>query len=233
MKCIIIDDEPLAREGLQNVMLKFPNVEIRGSFHNSRQALQMIEQEEIDLVFLDIEMPQENGLVFAKKIPDKTLIIFVTAYPQYALEGFELEAMDYLVKPVSEERFAKAIAKAQSQLELLNPQKQLFDLSTQQYIMVKADRKLQRIYYNDILYIEALKDYSVLHTNNANKIITALNLKTLHAKLPDDIFIRVSKSYIVQKNAVDSFTNSAIIIVENEIPLGKSYRTDFFKFFSS
>lgn len=172
-------------------------------------------------------MPGENGLDFAIDIPEHTSVIFSTAYPNYALKSYEVDALDYLVKPISAERFIKAVAKASQQYMLIKSQSEIFSNTEDSYIVVKSERRFYKIPYKDVLYIEGLKDYSIIHTLE-QRIITAMNLKTIGSKLPQNLFLRVSKSYIIQKEAVKSFNSHTIYISESEIPLGKSYVNEFY-----
>lgn len=230
MTCIIIDDEPLARQGMEMNIANISSLQLLGSFSNALAAGDFLRKEKIDLMFLDINMPELSGLDFLKSLRDAPLVIFTTAYPQYALESYELDAIDYLVKPIRIERFLKAVNKAENHLRLL----QLESHSNQvenigdDYVFIKADRKYFKIYFKDILYIEGLKDYVVIYTND-NKIITSMNVKTIAAQLPANIFARVSKSYIVNVLHITSFDNELIYIGNNEIPLGQSFKDDFIR----
>jgi DNA-binding LytR/AlgR family response regulator len=229
MNCIIIDDEPLAREGVQLLIDQTRDLNLLGSFGNTQLATVFLQENPVDLVFLDIQMPGMNGLDFAKTIPLKTLVIFTTAYSEYALDSYEVEAIDYLIKPIKLERFQKAVGKALSYRNLLAKDNSGNNIETvaDDYFFVKADRKIFKIYFKDILFIEGLKDYVVLHTDE-QKIITAMNIKTIHEQLPQHIFVRVSKSYIINVHQIASFDNNTVFIRKNEIPVGNAYRTYFF-----
>lgn len=228
MTCIIVDDEPLARQGMELNIANVSSLQLLGSFSNALAASDFLRKENVDLMFLDINMPELSGLDFLKSLKDAPLVIFTTAYPQYALESYELDAVDYLVKPIRIERFLKAVNKAESYLKLLqqdNNNNQVEKIE-EDYMFIKADRKYFKIYFKDILYIEGLKDYVVIYTND-NKIITSMNVKTIAAQLPPAIFARVSKSYIVNTLHITSLDNELIYIQNNEIPLGQSYKEDF------
>ncbi|MEF3078918.1 LytR/AlgR family response regulator transcription factor [Winogradskyella poriferorum] len=227
MNCIVIDDEPLAREAIQDLIEGQKNLTFIGSFNNAIKAEKFMTENEVDLIFLDIEMPRINGLEFAKKISKNTMVIFTTAYKEYALESYNLDAIDYLLKPVLPARFEKAIEKAFAFYKLLKSENGIVEKLTQNFIFIKAERKYYKILFEKILYIEALKDYVIIHTFR-DKVITAMNLKTIHSKLPKDIFIRVSKSYIVNESAIECFDNNTIYINENEIPIGKVYQENFY-----
>jgi DNA-binding LytR/AlgR family response regulator len=233
MRCIIIDDEPLAREGMQRHVNNLSQLQLMGTFSNPLDAATLLQQNTIDLVFLDIEMPEMNGLNFVKTLVNSPLVIFVTAYPQYALDSYELDAIDYLLKPIRFERFVKAVNKAQNYLDLLQSK----DANTQQiesvnpeFIYIKADRKYFKIFFKDILYIEGLKDYVILHTPD-RKVITAMNLKTIFDQLPPSVFARISKSYIVNTAHIISFDHFSVYLKNAELPVGNSFKDDFFRDF--
>ncbi|MEO8404715.1 MAG: LytTR family DNA-binding domain-containing protein [Chitinophagaceae bacterium] len=229
MNCIVVDDEPLARQGMEMSIASVSSLQLRGSFSNALAASDFLRKENVDLMFLDINMPELSGLDFLKSLRDAPLVIFTTAYPQYALESYELDAIDYLVKPIRIERFLKAVNKAENHLRLLQQEgSSQVEKIEDDYVFIKADRKYFKIYFKDILYIEGLKDYVVIYTKD-NKVITSMNIKTIAAQLPAAIFARVSKSYIVNVLHISSFDNELIYVLNNEIPLGQSYKDDFLK----
>jgi DNA-binding LytR/AlgR family response regulator len=229
MKCILIDDEPLARAGLENLLQGIPSIEIVETFANAIQANQFLQANEIDLMFLDIEMAALNGLDFAKSLVKKPLIIFTTAYPQYALESFEVDAIDYLVKPVRVERLLRAINKAENYLALLQKNVEN-DVATVEddYVFIKSDRKFVKIFFKDIFYIEGLKDYVIIHVEG-KKILTAMNIKTIFNQLPIKHFARVSKSFIVNTEHILSIDSNSVYIKEEEIPIGINFKDEFFE----
>ncbi|MCF0075302.1 LytTR family DNA-binding domain-containing protein [Dyadobacter sp. CY261] len=229
MNCIIVDDEPLAREAIQLLIGTCKELTLLGGFGSANQASRFMDEHAVDLVFLDIQMPGTNGIEFAKSIAKQTLVIFTTAFSQYALDSYEVEAVDYLVKPVQIERFNKAVSKALSYAQLLKPDHSAGSVErfSEDYIFIKADRKIYKIHLKDILFIEGLKDYVVIHTED-QKIITAMNIKTIHEKLPQNLFVRVAKSYIINIRHIDSFDNNSIYIGKNEISIGNAYRSYFF-----
>lgn len=229
MKCIIVDDEPLAREAIKMLVDKTQHLEIIGSFNGSDTAKKFLAKNAVDLIFLDIQMPGINGIEFAKTIPEETLVIFTTAFSEFATESYEVDAIDYLIKPVKLERFKRGVKKAQSYLKLLNADnsKNNIEQITDDYFFVRADRKIIKIHFDDILFIEGLKDYVVLHTEN-QKVITAMNIKTIYEQLSKNTFVRVSKSYIINVKNIDSVDNNTVYIGENEIPIGNIYRDSFF-----
>lgn len=230
MKCIIVDDEPLAREGIQLLVENTKGLSLEGCFNNAQSAGEFLADAKIDLIFLDINMPGINGIEFAETLPEKTLLIFITAYAEYALKGYELDAVDYLVKPVHAERFQKAIDKALSYHKLLVTENNKSDIETitSDYIFIKSERKYFKIVFNDILFIEGLKDYVVIHTAT-QKIITAMNVKTINSQLPTQVFARISKSYIVNIRHISSFDNNSLLINNHEITIGNNYRNHFFE----
>ncbi len=230
MNCIVIDDEPLARQGMELNISNIASLQLRGSFSNAIAASDFLRKEKIDLMFLDINMPELNGLDFLKSLRDAPLVIFTTAYPQYALESYELDAIDYLVKPIRIERFLKAVNKAGNHLRLLQQDGGInrVEKIEDDFVFIKADRKFFKIYFKDILYIEGLKDYVVIHTIDS-RIIASMNVKTIAAQLPPAIFARVSKSYIVNVMHITSFDNELVYIQNNEIPLGQSFKDDFIR----
>ncbi|AZA84183.1 DNA-binding response regulator [Chryseobacterium lactis] len=229
MNCIIVDDEPLARSEMQSLIGETSKIDILGEFSNALSALDFLKNNEVDLIFLDIEMPMVTGLEFVEMLPKKSLIIFTTAYSQYALKSYELEAVDYLLKPIDPQRLEKAIDKAVLYTDLLSKDtvKNTVESNTEDFLFIKAERRFYKISFADIKFIEGLKDYVVIHTKQ-QKLITAMNLKTIHQKISGENFLRVSKSYVVNVDYIDSFDNHNIYIEESEIPIGEVYRAEFF-----
>ena len=230
MTCIVVDDEPLARQGMEINIAQISTLQLLGSFSNALAASDFLRKEEVDLLFLDINMPELNGLDFLKSLRDAPLVIFTTAYPQYALESYELDAIDYLVKPIRIERFLKSVNKADNHLRLLKQEgnNNHVEKIENDFVYIKSDRKFFKIFFKDILFIEGLKDYVIIYTAD-NKIITSMNVKTIAAQLPASIFARVSKSYIVNILHITAFDNELIYIQHHEIPLGQSFKDDFLK----
>ncbi len=230
MNCILIDDEPLAREGLQKMLSGISSVELKESFSNAFDANEYLKSTTIDLMFLDIEMANMTGLEFAKSLLYKPLLIFITAYPQYALDSYEIDAIDYLVKPVRIERLLKAINKAENYLRLLQRKNQEEETTTieEDYVFIKSDRRFVKIFFKDILYIEGLKDYVVIQTES-KKILTAMNVKTIFGQLPEKLFTRVSKSYIVNIHQITSADAHSVYIKEEEISIGNNFKEAFFE----
>ncbi len=225
LKYIIIDDEPLAREGVKIQADKIPNLICEGSFSSPMEANDVLLNQEIDLMFLDIEMPGLNGLEFLKTFKFETLVILTTAYPQYALEAFELDVIDYVMKPIRFERFVKAINKVKDFRLLKTNESNEVDFNDD-YIYIKSERKYVKLYLKDIRFIKGLKDYVIIHTDH-EKFMTAMNVKTVHSKLNKGIFARVSKSYIINVNHITSIENDMIWIGNEDIPLGNTYKSNF------
>jgi DNA-binding LytR/AlgR family response regulator len=234
IRCLVVDDEPLALHILEDYIAKMPFLELVKSTTNPIEALQLVQSGGIDLVFLDVQMPELTGIQFLRIANGKTKVILTTAYSQYALEGYELDVIDYLLKPIAFDRFYKSVQKAQTiiQPNAKNEIKQ--EQSAQQsdflsdFIFVKTEHKIQKVYLNDILFIEGLKDYISIFTP-AERIITLQNMKKMEDALPEKHFIRVHKSYIVSINKIDSIERSRIFIGDKVIPVGDTYRDDFFK----
>ncbi len=213
-KVMIVDDELTAREILQHHLQKIDDIEVVASCKNAIEAFTALQKNTIDLIFLDINMPDISGLSFAKAIGKDTKIIFTTAYREYAVEGFDLQAVDYLLKPISLERLLKAIQKFQT---TYTPD------TIQDFLFVRADRKMVRINFDDILYIESLSDYLKIYTTK--KLITArITISNLEGQLPVKDFIRCHRSFIVAFSKITAYTNEYIEMGEQTIPISRSYR---------
>lgn len=230
MKCIIVDDEPIARMGMQDLIESIPELELLNSFENAGVAAAFMQDNRVDLIFLDIQMPGINGIEFAKSIPQTTLVIFTTAYAEFALDSYEVDAVDYLVKPIKPERFEKGVEKVLSYHSMLlsEEHKNRIEQVAPGFIFVKSDRRFFRIDLKDILFIEGLKDYVIIQTSK-QRLITHMNLKTIHDILPQKVFLRVNRSYIVNKERIDSFSNNDVFIANYEIAIGNFYRDSFFE----
>ncbi|MFO3729298.1 LytR/AlgR family response regulator transcription factor [Butyricimonas muris] len=231
MNCIIVDDEPLAREAIELLTGENTRLKLTGTFNNALSASRFMEDKPVDLVFLDIQMPGITGIEFARAIPRRTLVIFTTAYTEYALDSYEVDAIDYLVKPVEAERFQKAVEKAMIyHALLLQEEKENIEPVDNEFFFVKSDRRYFKVNFKDILFIEGLKDYVIIQLAD-QRIITRMNLKTTYELLPKKDFLRVNKSYIVNTNHIDSFDNNDIFIGNYEIAIGNTYRDSFFDTF--
>ena len=232
MNCIIVDDEPLAREAMKLMIEEAECLQLVGSFNSAATASDFMEQHVVDLVFLDIQMPGITGIEFARTISKRTLVIFTTAYTEYALDSYEVDAIDYLIKPAEAERFQKAVEKAQSYHSLLlQEEKEAIEtIVAAEYFFVKAERRYFKVNFSDILFVEGLKDYVILQSGE-QRIITRMSLKAVFGLLPKDSFLRVNKSYIVNTAHIDSFDDNDIFIKSYEIAIGNSYRDGFFEGF--
>jgi DNA-binding LytR/AlgR family response regulator len=231
MNCVVIDDEPLARQGMAMLIGNMPYLKLIGSFSNPLDAISTLQNQQIDLLFLDINMPEMNGIDFMKSLKNCPMVIFTTAYAQYALDSYELDAIDYLLKPIRLERFVKAVNKAQNYTDLLASKEEKsnqIESVSDDFLYIKSDRKYFKIFFKDILFIEGLKDYVVICLAN-QKIITGVNLKTIHEQLPQKQFARISKSYIVNTEQIISFDVFNVYLPNVEIPIGSNYKDDFLR----
>ncbi|NOQ71337.1 MAG: response regulator [Crocinitomix sp.] len=222
MKCIIIDDEQLARNLVESYVNKIPFLDLIGCYKSGVDALTVIREKEIDLIITDIQMPDLLGTDLIKSLVDKPLVIFTTAYQDYAIEGFELEAVDYLLKPFAFDRFLKAAQKANELFDLRKIKTESPEFKTD-YLTVKADHKLYKILYSDIKYIEGMREYVSFHISTG-RITALMSLKSLEEKLPSKHFIRCHKSFIVNKNLVSALDSGSLVLGEKSIPIGQSYK---------
>ncbi len=230
IRYIIVDDEPFAREGMQLNCDQVPFLEKQGEFGNAMLASEYLSKNEVDLIFLDIEMPGLSGLEFIKSMKRPPHIILCTAYPQYALESYELDVIDYLVKPIKFDRFYKAVLKVQDYMELNQQPASDIDDYKESFMYIKSDRQYVKVFYEEVLYIKGMKDYVVIHTKD-KKYMTSMNVKTIHAQLPSHMFARTSKSYIIQIKNITSIGTDTIYMDNLELPLGPSYKEDFIERF--
>ncbi len=215
IRCVITDDEPFARKGLQGYTAQVGFLELKGVCENAIELNSLIRQEPVDLLFLDIEMPYITGLEFLKSLSNPPKVIFTTAYEKYALQGFELEVLDYLLKPISFERFLRAANKAFDYF-----QSQQSAQAGGDYIFVKSDNKLEKINFPDILFIEALENYVAIHTKE-KKVIAHLTLKMLQEKLPAQQFIQPHKSFIISIDKIDAIEGNVLHSGKFQIPISK------------
>ena len=223
INCIIIDDEPLARKGLKEYIADVDFLNFVGEFDNPLKAAEMIGRGEAQLLFLDIQMPKITGLEFFKALQHPPPVIFTTAYPQYALEGFEVNALDYLVKPVSFDRFFKAVLKAKEFYEIRDTNNK--EANAREYFFIKADNKLVKILFDEVLYVEALQNYVTIHTPG-KKYMTYLTFKSVESYLPADKFLKVHKSYIVAASKIDTIEGNDILIGEQHIPISRNQKDE-------
>jgi two-component system, LytTR family, response regulator len=231
IRCLAIDDETLALDLIRDNIGKVPFLELAGTCKSAFEAMELLREEKIDLLFLDIQMPDLSGIQFLKSLQSKPLVIFTTAYEKYALEGFELDVIDYLLKPFSFDRFLKAVNKAKDYLDL--KERAVFkdagagNASEAGYIFVKADYKLVKIDFSEILYIEGLKDYIKICTGG-KPVLTLMNMKSIGEKLPAKEFARVHRSFIVALKKIKFIQRNNIHIGDREIPISDMYKEHFF-----
>lgn len=226
LRCAIIDDEPLALGLLKSYVEKTPVLELCGAYSSAVQAMQSLSETPVDLLFLDIQMPELNGLEFSRMIPETTRIVFTTAFGQYALDGYRVNALDYLLKPISYADFMEAINKAVRWFELRQKAEVPVSISSN-YIYVKSDYKLVQIDLDKILYIEGLKDYIKIHTEDAPRpILSLVSMKVMEEKLPSDRFIRIHRSFIVQKQKIKIIDKGRIVFGKEYIPISDSYKQE-------
>ena len=231
LKCCVIDDEPLASQLIASYIEKTPFMQLVGTYSSAQDAIKTILDNQVDVVFLDIEMPQLNGIEFAKIIPQTTRIIFTTAYDRYAIQGFKVDALDYLLKPVSYEDFFGAATKAQQWVE--SHKNNTTKAPSNDYIIVKSEYRLVQIPTADILYIEGLKDYVKIYTIDEQKsIMTLMNMKTLEQSLPSS-FLRVHRSFIVNTNRIKVIERNRIVFGSKYIPISDTYKQAFSDYISS
>jgi len=225
LKCIIVDDEPPAIRLLEKYVAKVTFLELVGTMTNSLEALRMVETTDIDLLFLDIQMPDLTGIQLSKILKGRTRIIFTTAYPQFALESYQLNAVDYLLKPFEFERFYEAVLKVKEV-----PQKIEEGIATEGYLFIKTDGKnnFEKVFLNEIIYIESLKNYLAIHLRN-KQIITYSTLKHFDEYLPKTDFIKIHRSYIVALQHIEQTDSLAVYLNDTNLPIGETYRTAFFE----
>jgi len=223
IRCLIVDDEPLARQIISRYVQQVPTLQLVGECANAIQAFTFLQQHPVDLLFLDIRMPQLNGNDFLKALQNPPKVIFTTAFSDYALESYELDAIDYLMKPITFERFLKAVNKATepgtSRNEIKSVQE---EKKTESFVYFRADRKMIKVMLQDILYVESMKDYVKIITSNST-IISRQSISSVEAMLPEKEFIRTHRSFIVSLQKIRSFTQELIEIEKTEIPIGKIY----------
>ena len=225
INCIVIDDEPLARKGIKEYIGDVDFLNFAGEYDSPHKASAVLNTNDIQLLFLDIQMPKISGLDFLKTMPHAPPVIFTTAYPQYALDGFDLNALDYLVKPISFERFLKAAHKAKEYYELRQKNTTENKEATADHFFIKVDGRLVKILFEDVLYIEALQNYVAVHTRS-KKYITYLTLHTVAEYLPAAHFIKTNKSFIVAANKVESINGNLLQIGDRQIPVSRSIKEE-------
>lgn len=229
IKAIIVDDEPLALDVLETYIEKMPELVLVAKCENAIEANEALKNNDIDLMFLDIQMPQITGVEFLKSLNNPPAVIFTTAYPDYAVEGFELNAVDYLLKPISLDRFMKAVNKVSEKIGKKSHDNGNTVEMEGDFFFVKADKKLIKVDFDDIVYIEGLKDYVIIR-QETGRVITLQTMKSLEAKLPESTFKRVHRSYIVNINKINAVVGNMLEVTEKgqtkHIPIGKNYREE-------
>lgn len=223
IQCIVVDDEPLAVQVIEGFIAKMPELQLQRSFSNPLEALAWLKQEpSVRLVFLDIQMPELTGVEFMQLLQNQVDVVIISAYDEYALEGFQYEATDYLLKPVSFERFVKAVQK------VVNKQQKDISLVQNEFIFIRTDKRIVRVNLSEILFIEALRNYVAIQTIT-QKILTLQNLRGIEEILPPQKFIRVHKSFIVAIDKIDSVERQRIFIGAHTVPIGDTYVKQFFE----
>ena len=230
IRTIAVDDEPLALQLVTGYIKKTPGLELAGSFDNPQEALEFVINEKVDLIFIDIQMPDLTGIEFTRALTGGPRVVFTTAYEKYALEGFKLDVVDYLLKPFSYEEFLKAVGKAARLIRAEQGEQEKVE-SNSEFLFLKSDYKIRRINFNDILYIEGLKDYVKVYTAGAAKpVLSLITMKLLESKLPPARFMRVHRSFIVNLGRIETIERSRIVFGKTYIPVSEQYKDKFQEF---
>jgi DNA-binding LytR/AlgR family response regulator len=230
IRCIAIDDEPLALRQIEDFIKKTPGLELMAGCKSAFEALKVLQSNEIDLMFVDINMPDLSGMDFIKSLSNPPRVIFTTAYSEYAIEGFKVEALDYLLKPISYTDFLQSASKAQKYFELTQNSNNS-NIHDNEFLFVKSEYKIIRILLNDIKYIEGMREYVRIHTLNAKPVMTLMSMKTLEEKLPSDRFMRVHRSFIVNLAQIHTVERNRIVFDKDVyIPVSDQYKDHFQEF---
>ena len=225
MKCIAIDDEPLALKLLEDNISKLPYLNLVASCRNAFDAMKVLQENKIDLIFIDIQMPGLTGLQFIASLESKPLVIFITAYKEYALESYNLAVVDYLVKPVALERFVKACNRAKELHDLKSARQQPATIDTKDFFFLNADYSQVKIMFNDIIWIEGVRDYIKIYLKNSGKpLLIRSSLKAIEPELPTSKFLRIHKSYLVAVESITSIRKNSVFIKDMELPIGETFR---------
>lgn len=224
LNCVVIDDEPLARKGLKEYIGDVDFLTLAAEFDSPLKAMELISNGSVQLIFLDIQMPKITGLQFFKSLQQAPPVIFTTAYPQYALDGFELNALDYLVKPVSFDRFLKAALRAKEYYELRLQNKPVENTASD-HLFIKVDGKLVKVFYDDVLFVEAVQNYVMIHTRD-RKLMTYLTFHSVEEFLPSHLFIKTHKSYLVAVSKIESIDGSCVQIGSHSIPISRNLKDE-------
>jgi two-component system LytT family response regulator len=232
IKCMVVDDEPLAREVISRFIGRVPSLQLVAECENAIQAMAIVQQQEVDLAFVDIQMPEILGTEFIKILRHPPKIVLTTAFPEYALEGYDLDVIDYLLKPIQFERFLKAINKAALQIGITAPPAPSLphrqDDRNDSYLYFRTDRKMVKVMLDEIVYIEGMKNYIKIVTAGGT-VITKNSMAAIEAMLPETAFIRTHRSYIVSRSKIRSYTGELIEIGNTEIPIGKLFKNNVMK----
>lgn len=232
LTCLVIDDSPLASDIIVDYVSKTPFLHVKSTFTNPLDAIAFLQKEQVDLIFLDIQMPELTGIQFMKLLKGRSKVILVTAYQEYALEGYEHDVIDYLLKPVSFERFLRSVQKAMTSFPSdISPPLQTGDntANSPAYLFVKTDGKIRKVNFSDILYIEGLKNYVAICLADGKKLLTLQTMKSIEEALPASRFFRVHKSFIISLDKIDSIERNRVFIRDKVIPVGDTYLGPFFK----
>jgi len=225
LNCIAVDDEPLALNLLEDNISKVPNLHLVAKCADAFEATKVLQEHAIDLIFIDIQMPGLTGLQFIKSLAQKPMVILITAYKQYALDSYDLDVIDYLVKPVALDRFMKACNKATQLHQLKGQHKENQNTPTADHFFLNVDYSLLKIFYNDILWIEGLRDYVKVHLQSTVKpVVARMSLRSLEEQLPTSKFLRIHKSYLVGIDRISAIRKNSVFIQDAELPVGETYR---------
>ena len=219
--CLVVDDEPLAREGLTDYVKKIPFLELIGTCVSALELIEKLNEISVNAIFLDINMPEFSGIDFLRSVPfnNRPLVVLTTAYSEYAIEGYELDVIDYLVKPISFPRFLKAAHKLQERISVSN---KVENQKKADFFFIKLDNRLEKIFFNEILFIESKRNYIEIQTEKRGTFITHLTLQQTEKELPKTDFLRVQKSFIISKNAVESIEGNQVVIKDTKIPISRN-----------
>jgi DNA-binding LytR/AlgR family response regulator len=228
IRCLIVDDEPLAREGMELLVKEAGFLDLRASCAGALEANQVLAREAIDLIFLDIQMPRIRGIDFLRGLQDPPLIIITTAYPHFALEGFELNVLDYLVKPIAPERFLKSVNRARDVMDRNQPGGAAGTGGPDDYFFIRCNNGYEKIFYESILFVEACQNYICIHTA-AEKYMTLTPMRSLEEQLPAGNFLRIHKSYIVGVSKIKSLNGNEVTVGQTRIPVSKNYKDELMK----
>ena len=221
INCLVVDDEPIARNGILEHIAQVDFLHAVADCKNAIEASVELKKNTVDVIFLDIQMPKLTGIAFLRNLPNPPLVIFTTAFPEYAIEGYELNICDYLLKPVSFERFFKAALKAQDYFEG-RATNQIY--SAEPFFFIKSNQKIEKISIEDILYIEALSNHVIIYTKQ-KKYVAYMSFKGIESRLPQSQFLKIHKSYIVSINAINSIDNDEVILENKALPISKTYKS--------